>query len=96
MKPNVTFRFRLYIAGMSQNSVLAQNNIRDYCRMHIPDRHDIEIVDVLEDHQRALSDGVLVTPTLVRLAPMPECRIVGNLNNSEWLISALGFDRAIR
>jgi hypothetical protein len=33
---------------------------------------------------------VLVTPTLLKLAPRPSCRIVGNLSNIHQVLSSLG------
>jgi circadian clock protein KaiB len=53
------------------------------------DCFELEIVDVLQDPRRALDDGVLVTPTLVRLSPLPAVKIVGDLNEREQVLSAL-------
>ena len=50
-------------------------------RAALDEDHELEIVDVLERPERALADDVLVTPTLLKLAPRPSCRIVGNLSN---------------
>jgi circadian clock protein KaiB len=35
-------------------------------------------------------DGVVLSPTLVRLAPPPVRRVVGNLSNHEAVLLALG------
>jgi circadian clock protein KaiB len=54
---------------------------------HAPD--NVEIVDVLKAPERGLEDGVLVTPMLVRVAPPPERRILGNLSDRANLLGVL-------
>lgn len=83
------FRFRLYVAAGTQNSMQAVGNLNALCREHLAGLHEIEIVDVFEHPTRALDDGVLMTPTLVRLAPHPVRRIVGTLARKETVLQAL-------
>ena len=84
------FRFRLYVAGDARNSTQALVNLTGLCRAHLPDRHSIEVVDVLRQPKRALTDGIFMTPTLVKLAPLPARRIVGTLKDTEVVLQALG------
>ncbi len=79
-------KFRLYVAGDAANSMQAVANLRALCLEHMPERHDIEVVDVLREPQRALDEGVLLTPMLVRVSPNPIRRIVGNLSQSKPLM----------
>ena len=90
MSKKATFHFRLYVAGDAPNSLRAVANLRELCREHAPERHEIEIVDVIREPHRALADGVLLTPTVVRLSPGPPCRIVGNLSQRETVLATLG------
>lgn len=90
MKRLPTFKFRLYIAGDALNSAQAQANLGALCRAHLADRHEIEIVDVFREPQRALADGIFMTPTLVKLAPPPVRRIVGTLSQTQTVLQALG------
>jgi circadian clock protein KaiB len=83
-------KFRLYIAGGAQNSSQALMNLEALCKTYLPDRHEIEIIDVFEEPARALSDGVLMTPTLIKLAPAPVQRIVGTLADERTVIETLG------
>lgn len=89
-KPLRPFRFLLYVADSTQNSVQAIANLKAICAAHLPGRHDIEIVDVLKEPERALADRIFMTPMLVRLDPEPECRIVGTLNQQAEVLLALG------
>ena len=84
------FKFRLYVAGDAENSVQAIANLHSICRTYAPDRHEIEIVDVLREPKRALADGIFMTPTLIKLAPGPVRRIVGTLSQTQPVLDACG------
>jgi len=86
------FKFRLYLGGDTQNSAQAVANLNAFCRTHLPERHEIEIVDVFREPKRALADGILMTPTLLKLQPAPPRRIVGTLSQTEAVLQALGLD----
>jgi circadian clock protein KaiB len=81
---------RLYVAGESPNSVAAKGNLRAALASLSPEDVSIELVDVLREPERSLRDGVLVTPTLIRVAPKPERRMVGNLRDRAALLAGLG------
>jgi circadian clock protein KaiB len=83
-------RLRLYVAGGAQNSLAAVCNLQDICERFLPARHQIELVDVLKEPKRALADGVLMTPMLVKLAPLPVSKVVGSLSQTEVVLQALG------
>ena len=84
------FVFRLYVAGDALNSVRALANLKALCEAHLPDRHQIEVVDVFKEPKRALADRIFMTPTLVKLGPPPVLRIVGTLSQSQIVLEALG------
>lgn len=86
------FRFRLYVASDAQNSAQAAANLTALCREHLPGRHEIEIVDVFRHPKRALSDGIFMTPTLVKLGPGPVKTIVGTLSQTRSVLHALGLE----
>jgi circadian clock protein KaiB len=86
---------RLYIAGGAPNSVQAIANLEAICREHLKDGHKLEVVDVLEHPQRAIADGVLVTPSLAKLFPLPAANVVGNLSDEAKVMLALGLKRKL-
>lgn len=90
MSHSKLIKFRLYIAGEAPNSVQAVANLQTICREHLPERHEIEIVDVVRQPKKALEDGVLLTPTLVRLAPKPVRKIIGNLSDAQMVLQTFG------
>lgn len=81
---------RLYIADSAPNSAKAVANLEAICKEHLPGAYKLEIIDVLEFPQRALADGILVTPSLAKISPSPATRIVGNLSDRANVLHALG------
>lgn len=87
--PTPGIQLRLYVAGHAPNSVLAIANCRAICEEHFASGHDLEIVDLLEHPERALADGIIVTPTLLKLLPLPAQRVIGNLTDTNQVLLAL-------
>ena len=82
---------RLYVAGDGPNAVAARRNLEAFLAEHPECEVRLEIIDVLLDPERGLADGVLVTPLLVKVAPPPERRVIGNLQDRAALVACLGF-----
>jgi circadian clock protein KaiB len=80
---------RLYVAGSAPNSLSAIANTKAICEEHFSAGHEIEIVDLLESPLKALADGVVVTPTLLRLRPLPVRKVIGNLSDAKQVLLAL-------
>jgi circadian clock protein KaiB len=90
MRIGDSFKLRLYVAGDTPNSAQARTNLTAMCRKFLPGRHTIEIVDVAREPNRALTDGIFMTPSLLKLAPSPVRMIVGTLSHPDALLEALG------
>ncbi len=86
---NATLKLRLYVAGSAPNSLRATGNARAICEEYFPGGYDLEIVDMIESPRRALADGIIVTPTLLKLAPLPLQRVIGNLSDTVRVLSVL-------
>ena len=82
-------RFRLFVAGEEANSKKARKNLEQICKTYLSGRNEIEIVDVLEDFNAALENNVLVTPTLIVIDPPPRVTILGTLDDTAKVLSAL-------
>jgi hypothetical protein len=81
---------RLYVAGSAPHSTRALENLRSTCRRHVGDDYELDVVDVLCQPLRALEDGVLVTPTLIRCSPVPAKTLIGDLGDEDLVVDALG------
>lgn len=92
MSRRAIYKFRLYVAGDGPNSLQARANLAVFCQEYLPDRHQIEIIDVINDPNRALADRIFMTPTLVKLSPRPLRIIVGTLNKKQTVLQILDLD----
>ena len=82
-------RLRLYVAGNAPNSMQAIANCQAICDKHFASVHDLEIVDLLEQPKRGVADGIIVTPTLLKLLPLPVRRVIGSLTDTNQVLMAL-------
>jgi circadian clock protein KaiB len=74
------------------NPAQAVVNLKALCRTDLANRCEIEVVDVSREPKRALADGIFMTPTLIKLAPSPNRRIVGTLSQTQPVLQALGLE----
>ena len=85
----VGLQLRLYVAGNAPNSLRALANAKAICDEHFASGYKLEVVDLLEHPRRALADGIIVTPTLLKLSPPPTRRLVGNLSDRSQVLLVL-------
>src|SRR5688572_620870 len=83
------YQLRLFVAGDAPNGVLARDNLEKLCAEHLAGRHELVVLDVLQDFRAALEHRVLVTPTLVLVAPLPRVVVVGTLADTPTVLAAL-------
>jgi circadian clock protein KaiB len=88
-KKQAGLQLRLYIAGNAPNSLRAIANAKAICENHFASEHQLEIVDMLEYPLQALADGIIVTPTLIKLLPLPVQRVIGNLSDTNQVLLTL-------
>jgi circadian clock protein KaiB len=88
-KPKDGLVLRLYVAGRAPNSQVALANVKAICESHFAAAHELEIVDMLQHPRRALEDGIIVTPTLLKLLPLPLKRVIGNLSDTANVLLTL-------
>jgi len=76
-------RIRLYIARATPNSTRAENNLKAAltCIDGAADGLELEIIDVFSEPKRAISDGVIVTPTLIGLKDRQRLTMMGDLSD---------------
>ena len=80
---------RLYVAGSTPQSSRAIRNLKAICEANLQGRYVLTVVDLYAQPERAREDQIIVAPTLIRQAPLPVRRIVGDLSNSERVLAAL-------
>jgi circadian clock protein KaiB len=70
--------------------VAAERNLRRLLSSYPALSAELEIRDVLVDPEAGLLAKVIATPTLLKVAPEPERRILGDLHDLDLLRDVLG------
>jgi circadian clock protein KaiB len=83
------WELRLYVAGKTEKSVTALNNLKQYCEEHLKGQYKIEVIDLMMKPQLAEGDQILAVPTLVRKMPEPIRKIIGDLSDKEKVLVGL-------
>jgi circadian clock protein KaiB len=84
-----TYKLRLYVAGQTEKSIIAFENLKKIAEEHLKGRYEIEVVDLSKNPQLAKGDQIIATPTLVRKLPPPIRKIIGDLSNMEKVLVGL-------
>lgn len=71
----------LFITGNSVRSEMAIRNLQKICDESLTNRYQLKIVDVIETPQLAENAKVLATPTLIKSAPPPVRRLIGDFSD---------------
>lgn len=85
-------RLELFVIGHSQRSQSAVENLRRILETTMPGEFDLKIIDVLEEPQAAEDSNIMATPTLIKRAPAPVSRLLGDLSATETVLRGLGID----
>ena len=77
---------RLYVASTTPNSERAKANLDAALRdFSVVPGYRVELIDVLADAKRAVTDNVIVTPTLLAIGPKRQLMMIGDLSDSHKL-----------
>lgn len=86
-----TYSFRLYTAGRSTRSQAAEANLRMLCATRLAGDYQLEVIDIVECPELVAKEHVIATPTVVRLTPSPQLRVIGDLSELDRAAAFLGF-----
>ena len=86
------WKLKLYVAGNAPKSRIAVAAVSDLCRTSLRNRASLEIIDARLHPRRIREAGLVGLPTLVREAPGPCVRIVGDIEPGPALRERLGID----
>ena len=84
-----SFVLRLYVAGQTPKCMRAFANLKRICEQYLTNRYRIEMIDLLLDPALARGDQILAVPTLVRRMPEPVRKIIGDLSNTQRVLTGL-------
>ena len=80
---------RLYVAGQTPKSLAAVANLKNICAGTFEEEYRIQVIDLLKNPALARDHQILAIPTLVRSLPVPICKIIGDLSDTERVIVGL-------
>jgi circadian clock protein KaiB len=81
---------QLFIAGRTPRTEHAIATLRQLIEQRLIGHPcELVIVDVLTDPQQAEERHILATPTLIKMSPLPQRRIIGDLADADGLLAAL-------
>ncbi len=89
-KNNFEYVLRLFITGATPNSVRAVANAREILESHLKGRYSLEVIDVYQQEDIAEKEQLVALPLLVKKAPLPERRMIGDLSNIDKVLKGLG------
>jgi len=80
---------RLYVTDATPKSARAIVNARRLLEEHLHDRYTLEILNITEHVAQATADQIVCAPTLLRLAPPPARRIIGDMSDVARVLKGL-------
>ena len=84
-----TYVLRLFVTGILPNSTRAIVNIRTICEKYLKNRYELEIIDIYQQPDMALTEEIIAVPVLIKKFPLPEVRMIGDLSNIEDVLKEL-------
>ncbi len=82
----------LFITGETSRSEEAMVNLRAITSGLSREDYELKVIDVLDEPELAERWKIIATPTLIRVKPQPERRIIGDLREKELVWRSLGLD----
>jgi len=80
---------RLYITGVTPQSIRAVANVKKICEEHLQGRYKLEVVDLYQQPQLAKGEQIIAAPTLIKKLPLPLRRIIGDMSKTERVLVGL-------
>ena len=80
---------KLYITGMTPQSMRAIANVKKICEEHLQGRYELEVVDLYQHPQLATGEQIIAAPTLIKKLPLPLRRIIGDMSKTERVLVGL-------
>jgi circadian clock protein KaiB len=74
---------RLFVSGMLENSLRAVKNINQICEQYLKDNYKLDVIDIYQQPDLAVSEQIIVIPIMIIKYPLPERRIIGDMSYTE-------------
>jgi circadian clock protein KaiB len=84
----------LFVSGAAPASARAARRLRELCERHCPSGYDLRVVDIYEEPDAVIAQGVLAVPTLIKELPLPRRVLIGDFTDEPRVLTALGLPAA--
>ena len=88
-KGHPKYVLRLFVSGILHNSVRAIRNMNQICELHLKGDYKLDIIDIYQQPELAISEQIIVIPVMIIKYPLPERRIIGDMSNTEKVLEIL-------
>jgi len=85
----------LYVANRGLKSVKAINNLEKICHEQFEDKCHVKVIDIEKNPGLAKKGEIVAIPTLIKTFPLPMRRVIGDLSDTERVLTGLELRRAI-
>jgi circadian clock protein KaiB len=92
--PAAWYILRLYVTGGTLSSLRAIAKVRAVCDELLAGRYQLQVIDIYQQPALAAGDQITVAPTLVRRAPGPLRKLMGDLSDRERILAGLELQAA--
>ncbi|RYU91193.1 circadian clock protein KaiB [Mucilaginibacter terrigena] len=81
---------RLFITGASPNSIRAVENVKSICEKYLNGNYELEVIDIHQQPELAEGEDVIAVPLMIKKAPYPERRMIGDMSDTHRVLKGLG------
>lgn len=81
---------RLLVSGSSPRSTRAVDNLKRILDAELAGRFDLQVIDIYQHPEAARTYQAVAAPTLVKMAPEPVRRCIGDLSDTARVRDHLG------
>lgn len=84
------YRLQLYVTGATARSVSAIHHTKSICDHYLLGRYVLEIIDIYDHPALAREAQIVAAPTLIKCAPEPVRRLIGDMSDRARVLRGLG------
>jgi circadian clock protein KaiB len=81
VRPKEAYHLQLFISSHNDTAEATLSNIHQLLEKRLNHPYTLKVIDVAKNPEQAVTHQILTTPTLIRIAPKPIKRIVGQLDD---------------
>jgi len=77
--------FRLYIIKQAPSASETILKLKSFLDSNFKNSYTLDVIDILAYPEKAIMDNIMASPTLIKVKPHPQKRVVGGIHFSRLL-----------